>query len=229
MLKTRFSNDSKIEAGVDEVGRGCLWGPLVSGAVVWLPEEEWTEEIRELTPQIKDSKKLSEKRRTKLAAAIEGAALDVGIGRVEAVEIDAIGMTRANQLAFERAVGSLTVEPGRLLIDGILPLSSWTDEQHTIIEGDAEYVPIAAASIVAKVYRDSWVEEWCANNAATAASYGLKSSKGYGTAIHRQAVKDHGILSQHRRLFLRKIVGEHVYDAPVRPARTINQYLIHDE
>lgn len=228
MLKTRYSNDSKIEAGVDEVGRGCLWGPLVSGAVVWLPEEEWTEEIRELTPQIKDSKKLSEKRRTKLAVQIEGAALDVGIGRVEASEIDTIGMTRANQLAFERAVASLSVEPERLLVDGILPLGSWTDEQETIIEGDAKYVPIAAASIVAKVYRDSWVEEWCAANATTAATYGLASSKGYGTAIHRQAVKDHGILEQHRRLFLRKIVGEHVYEAPARE-RTINQYLIRDE
>jgi len=228
MLKTRFSNDLKIEAGVDEVGRGCLWGPLVSGAVVWLPEDEWTEEIRELTPQIKDSKKLSAKRRTKLAAAIEGAALDVGIGRVEASEIDAIGMTRANQLAFERAVASLSVEPERLLIDGILPLGSWTDEQHTIIEGDAEYIPIAAASIVAKVYRDSWVEEWCAGNTTTAATYGLSSSKGYGTVIHRRAIVDHGILEQHRRLFLRKIVGEHVYEVPTRE-RTINQYLIRDE
>ena len=228
MLKTRFSNDLKIEAGVDEVGRGCLWGPLVSGAVVWLPEDEWTEEIRELTPQIKDSKKLSEKRRTKLAVQIEGAALDFGIGRVEATEIDAIGMTKANQLAFERAVGSLTVEPERLLVDGILPLGSWTNEQHTIIEGDAEYVPIAAASIVAKVYRDTWVEEWCAANTATAETYGLASSKGYGTARHRGAVVDHGILEQHRRLFLRKIVGEHVYQAPVR-VKTINQYLIHDE
>jgi ribonuclease HII len=228
MLKTRFTNDSKIEAGVDEVGRGCLWGPLVSGAVVWLPEEEWTEEIRELTLQIKDSKKLSAARRTKLAAQIEGAALDLGIGRVEATEIDALGMTKANQLAFERAVGSLTVEPERLLVDGILPLSSWADEQHTIIEGDAEYVPIAAASIVAKVYRDTWVEEWCAANTATAETYGLASSKGYGTARHRGAVVDHGILEQHRRLFLRKIVGEHVYQVPVR-TQTINQYLIHDE
>jgi ribonuclease HII len=195
---------------------------------VWLPEDEWTEEIRELTPQIKDSKKLSEKRRTKLAVQIEGAALDFGIGRVEASEIDAIGMTRANQLAFERAVGSLTVEPERLLVDGILPLGSWANEQHTIIEGDAEYVPIAAASIVAKVYRDTWVEEWCAANTATAETYGLASSKGYGTARHRGAVVDHGILEQHRRLFLRKIVGEHVYQAPVR-VKTINQYLIHDE
>jgi ribonuclease HII len=229
MLKTRFTGDTKIEAGVDEVGRGCLWGPLVSGAVVWLPEEEWTEEIRELAPQIKDSKKLSEKRRTKLAAEIHGAALDVGIGRVEAEEIDAIGMTRANQLAFERAVQSLTVEPERLLIDGILPLNSWTDEQHTIIEGDAQYVPIAAASIVAKVYRDTWVTEWCADNTATAETYGLASSKGYGTARHRGAVVDHGILKEHRRLFLRKIVGEHVYKVPERPTRQINQYLIHDE
>jgi ribonuclease HII len=229
MLKTRFTGDTKIEAGVDEVGRGCLWGPLVSGAVVWLPEEEWTEEIRELTPQIKDSKKLSEKRRTKLAAEIYGAALDVGIGRVEAEEIDAIGMTRANQLAFERAVQSLTVEPERLLIDGILPLGSWTDEQHTIVEGDAQYVPIAAASIVAKVYRDTWVTEWCAANTATAETYGLSSSKGYGTARHRGAVVDHGILKEHRRLFLRKIVGEHVYKVPERPMRQINQYLIHDE
>ena len=226
MLKTRFTSDSKIEAGVDEVGRGCLWGPLVSGAVVWLPEEEWTEEIRELTPQIKDSKKLSEKRRTKLAAQIHDVAVDVGIGRVEAEEIDQVGMTRANQLAFERAVQNLTVEPDRLLVDGILPLASWKEEQHTIVEGDAQYVPIAAASIVAKVYRDTWVTDWCTANVATAETYGLASSKGYGTARHRGAVVDHGILKEHRRLFLRKIVGEHVYTAP---KRQINQYLIHDE
>ena len=214
MLKTRFQSDSAIEAGIDEVGRGCLWGPLVAGAVIWLPEEEWSEEVRELTPQIKDSKKLSEKRRTTLAAQIQGAALDVGIGEVTPTEIDSLGMTRANQLAFSRALEALTVEPDRLLVDGIIPLQSVSQEQHTIIEGDAQYVPIAAASILAKVYRDTLVTEWCDTHTADADTYGLRTSKGYGTAIHRAAITQHGILPLHRRLFLRKILGENVYERP---------------
>jgi ribonuclease HII len=214
MLKTRFQSDSAIEAGIDEVGRGCLWGPLVAGAVIWLPEEEWSEEIRELTPQIKDSKKLSEKRRTTLAAQIQGAALDVGIGEVSSVEIDSLGMTRANQLAFSRALGALTVEPDRLLVDGIISLHSVSQEQHTIIEGDAQYINIAAESILANVYRDTLVTNWCDANTVDADRYGLRTSKGYGTAIHRAAITQHGILPLHRRLFLRKILGQDVYERP---------------
>jgi ribonuclease HII len=213
MLKTRFKGDLLIEAGVDEVGRGCLWGPLVTGAVIWLPEQEWTEEIREVTAQIKDSKMMTQKRRTKLAEIIKGCALDYAIGVVEASEIDELGMTRANQTAFARAVKDLSVQPDRLLVDGTIPLLSedWDGEQHTIVDGDAEYVPIAAASILAKVYRDTWVESWCAEHTDISEKYSLNSSKGYGTAAHRNGLLTHGVHALHRRLFLRKILGEQIY------------------
>ena len=216
MLKTRFLSDNAIEAGLDEVGRGCLWGPLVTGAVIWPPEEDWTEEIRTLSGQIKDSKKLSEKKRNAIAALIKKYAIAYAIGSVEPHEIDMIGMTRANQTAFARAVKTLTIKPNRLLVDGIICLSAidWKEEQHTIIEGDAKYIPIAAASILAKVYRDTWVTEWCNDHSEMAEKYGFLKSKGYGTAVHRAAVVAHGPQDLHRRLFLRKILGDSIYTQP---------------
>ena len=230
MLKTRYQNDECIEAGVDEVGRGCLWGPLVTGAVIWLPESEWSDDIRAVAEEIKDSKKLTDKKRKKLAHKIKEYALDTSVGIVEPHEIDEFGMSLSNQTAFARAVSNLTVEPDRLLVDGILPLQSkdWTKEQHTIIDGDAQYLSIAAASIVAKVHRDTWVEEWCATNKELADRYGLLSSKGYGTAVHRNAVKQYGPQELHRRLFLRKILGFEIYNRPEKPSLK-NQCQIQDE
>jgi ribonuclease HII len=213
MLKTRFRSDLAIEVGIDEVGRGCLWGPLVTGAVIWLPEDEWTQEIRELAAEIKDSKKMTEKKRIKLSGLIQTYALDTAIGVVEPHEIDEMGMTRANQTAFARAVAGLSVPPDRLLVDGTIPLlmDDWSGEQHTIIDGDATYLPIAAASILAKVHRDTWVQSWCSTHNDTATKYSLLSSKGYGTAAHRNGILTHGIHELHRRLFLRKILGEQIY------------------
>jgi ribonuclease HII len=226
MLKTRYQTDTAIEVGLDEVGRGCLWGPLVTGAVIWPPEEEWTDEIRALAPQIKDSKKLSEKKRNQVAALIKDYAIDYAVGVVEPQEIDILGMTKSNQTAFARAVRGLTVEPERLLVDGILSLSreDWAGEQHTIIEGDAQFIPIAAASILAKVYRDTWVTEWAKDNEAVASRYGLVKSKGYGTAVHRAALQAHGPHEGHRRLFLRKILGDSIYTPPEQQTQTQNQY-----
>lgn len=220
MLKSRFrSEDSRVEVGIDEVGRGCLWGPLVTAAVIWPPETEWTEEMRTTCAQIKDSKKLTEKRRTVLANFIRKHAIDAGIGVVEPQEIDALGMTAANTTGFLRAVQSLTKQtPERLLLDGTLLIPEWDGEQHSIVDGDAEYLTIAAASIVAKDYRDTWVIAWCKEHDAVAKQYSLETSKGYGTAVHRNAVKTHGMLQGHRRLFLRKILGETVYTRPDRPA-----------
>ena len=216
MLKSRFLEDSILEAGIDEVGRGCLWGPLVACAVLWPPEKEWTEEVKVLSEQIKDSKKLSEKKRYKLAGLIRDYAIDTGVGVVEPNEIDTWGMTRANQMAFYRAVQNLAVEPERLLVDGIVALShtDWKGEQHTIIEGDAHYIPIAAASILAKVYRDTWVETWCNSHPEIGDQYAFLKNKGYGTLIHRNAVKSHGPHELHRRLFLRKILGDTIYKQP---------------
>lgn len=212
-LSVRFKKDNLIEAGVDEAGRGCLWGPLYAAAVIWLPEEEWMEEHREIAPQIKDSKKLSAKKRAYVSEAIKSLAVDYGIGSVSAKEIDQGGMSTANRLAFTRALDALTVPVDRVLIDGILPL--WQQslderdikEQQVIVEGDATYLPIAAASILAKEARDSVVEEWIAKEPTLETKYGLSSSKGYGTEKHRKAILEHGKHAQHRDLFLRKLLG----------------------
>lgn len=232
MLKTRFYEDMAIEAGVDEVGRGCLWGPLVAVALIWPPESEWTLDVRTLAEQINDSKKLTEKKRTLLARSIKDYAIDVGVGVVEPHEIDTLGMTLANQTAFSRAVQALTVEPDRLMIDGIIPIpmALWNKEQHMIIEGDGKYIPIAAASIVGKDYRDTFVKNWATTHVETAIQYDLASNKGYGTAKHRHAIQSYGKLQDHRTLFLRKILGDSVYTVSSRkPHQRTQQCQIQDE
>lgn len=214
MLKVRFQSDALLEAGVDEAGRGCLWGPLYAAAVLWPPEAEWLPEHYEIAPQIRDSKKLSAKKRSQLAIAIPALAIDFGIGVVTAQEIDTHGMTWANREAFVRALQALTVPPDRILLDGCLELLEeqrtilQIQEQHTIVEGDAEYLPIAAASILAKEARDTYVQEQVSAHADWNEKYGLGANKGYGTEIHRQAILDHGQLADHRSLFLRKLLNK---------------------
>ena len=206
-LSVRYSNDKLIEAGIDEAGRGCLWGPLYAAAVIWPPEEDWLEEHKWLAPQIKDSKKITPKKRAMLAEAIHAYAIDVGIGTVSAQEIDEMGMTRANKLAFERALFNLTVPPDRLLIDGILKIDSPCQDVVTIVDGDASYLPIAAASIVAKEAHDEYVESCIEEEPALETYYNIQSCKGYGTEKHRKGILEHGKHSQHRDLFLRKLLG----------------------
>ncbi len=210
MLKCRYrSDDTALEAGIDEAGRGCLWGPLIAGAVLWLPESEWTEEHRAVSAQIRDSKKLSPKKRAALRTAIENLAIDYAIGRVEAAEIDELGMTKANCLAFERAVRGLSVEPERLLVDGILSMNT-AIEQIVEPEMDAKYIPVAAASILAKEVHDEILRGYCETDARLHERYDLLNCKGYGTAAHRKGITDHGMDAQHRRLFLRKLLGIHM-------------------
>jgi len=209
MLKSRYLEDTQIEAGVDEAGRGCLWGPLVAGAVIWLPESEWTPEIRQISEQIKDSKKISAKKRKVLVEQIKNHAIDYGVGMVQASEIDSMGMSAANRLAFQRAVSSLTVTPDRLIIDGILSMN--TDiQQHTEVEADGKYIPVAAASILAKETHDDYVIEACKKEPELQHRYDIVSCKGYGTQKHRDGLKNYGKHTLHRRLFLRKLLGEQV-------------------
>lgn len=223
MLKARHTEDDRIEAGIDEAGRGCLWGPLFAAAVVWPREAAWTDEVRALSAQIKDSKKVTPKRRAVLEAAIKKYAIAWGIGRVEAAEIDTLGMTRANRLAFMRALAAVEekgAQVGRILIDGVLGLKpdavGLHREQHVEAKGDGTYLAIAAASILAKEGRDAIVRELCEADATLHARYGLLSSKGYGTAAHQKAIREHGMHAQHRRLFLRKLLGlEHTVCADV--------------
>jgi ribonuclease HII len=209
MLKSRYLEDTHIEAGIDEAGRGCLWGPLVAGAVIWLPESEWTSELREVSQQIKDSKKLSAKKRKVLVEHIKNYAMDYAVGVVDASEIDSLGMSAANRLAFQRAISSLTVVPDRLIIDGILSIATEI-QQHVEVEADGKYIPVAAASILAKETHDDYVIEACKKEPDLQHKYDIVSCKGYGTQKHRDGLKAHGKHSLHRRLFLRKLLGEQV-------------------
>lgn len=206
MLKSRHTEDSQIEFGIDEAGRGCLWGPLFAAAVCVPSEDTWSEEDRKGWAGVKDSKKLSPKRRAVAEAFIKARAT-YGIGRVESSEIDKLGMTRSNQLAFERALGSLQAD--RVIIDGIIPCPGLDYKIQQIVEPEADgtYLAVAAASILAKEARDRWVLEQCEAEPSLDERYGLKNSKGYGTAKHRAGVTTHGMHSQHRRLFLRKLLG----------------------
>ena len=214
MLQSRFQSDSLVEIGVDEAGRGPLWGPMMAGAVLLPPEDSWSESMQTLAQQIRDSKKLTAKKRGALKDQIQMYAVAWGTGEVSAEEIDALGATRANQLAFRKAIDALYSKHAlessskRILIDGILPLNSMKEGEtvETIIEGDAKYLSIAAASILAKVVHDDWVTDWCKEHVADAAKYDLLNCKGYGTAKHRDGILKHGYTDLHRRLYVRKLV-----------------------
>lgn len=208
MLKSRHTEDFVIEAGVDEAGRGPLWGPLYAGAVIWT--HEMSEEQKEIAKLIKDSKKLSAKRRNYIAEHIKNLALDWSTGIVSAAEIDEIGMTKANQLAFTRALDGLSITPERIIIDGCLSVVThpWSFvEQVVEPEADGKYLAVAAASIIAKVEHDDWITQFCELNENIAERYDLLSCKGYGTKKHRDGILEFGPHEFHRRLFLRKLLG----------------------
>jgi len=216
MLKLRHTEDEQVEVGIDEAGRGCFWGPMYAGAVIWPFEKDMTEEQKEISKQIKDSKKLTPKRRILLAAAIKEISVSWSVGAVHANEIDSIGMTKSNQLAFARALEGLAVEPDRLLIDGIMSLYEppWAFKEQVVEpEADGKYVAVAAASILAKVSHDEWVAEYCGRNQNIAQRYDLLSNKGYGTARHRAAIVEYGTIKDHRQSFLKKLyAGQAVQD-----------------
>jgi ribonuclease HII len=241
-LPVRHTEDDAVEVGLDEAGRGCFWGPMMAGAVVWPRESEWTAEHAALAPQIRDSKKISPKKRDRIADDIERLAIAWGVGVVTAAELDEKGVTWANQEAFRRAIGGLKAtglatvagdgsdnplspfpRPDRLLIDGELSIDDWpADQQHTIVEGDGLFLPIAAASILAKVHHDRWVQAYCDKNAECAERYGLRTGKGYGTQVHRDGLTAHGAHELHRRTFIGRYVPAE--QALARPNVVISGY-----
>jgi ribonuclease HII len=204
MLPIRHTSDEIIEVGIDEAGRGSLWGPMYAAAVIW------TDETNPLTQGIKDSKKLSQKRREVLAEYIKDYALDWSIGIVTAKEIDELGMTKSNQLAFSRALENLQVMPGRIIVDGCLsvPTYPWSMIPQIVEpEADNKYIPVAAASVLAKTERDKWVLEYASLNENVSERYDLANCKGYGTKKHRDGILEHGKHKEHRELFLRKLLN----------------------
>lgn len=165
-------------------------------------EADWSDKMRTLAPKLRDSKKLSPKRRAEYATAIKELAVAWGVGMVMAADLDAHGVTWANQTAFERAAADLQTKPGRLLIDGTLACKYEGGEVCTIIDGDATYLSIAAASILAKEAHDDWVRDFCAKDPTTAERFGFATNKGYGTAKHRAALKEHNPHEEHRQRFI---------------------------
>lgn len=175
-------------AGVDEVGRGPLAGPVVAAAVILDPDS--------VPEGLCDSKALSAARREALFTAIANSALAVGIGSATAREIDAINIRQATLLAMRRAVNALSLLPGCVLVDGNDP-PQLACSCEAIIKGDAHIASIAAASIVAKVTRDAMM----ARLALRFPAYGFASHVGYGTAVHRAALMEHGPCPEHRYSF----------------------------
>ena len=178
----------RLIAGIDEAGRGPLAGPVVAAAVV-LPD-------RYSNPDINDSKKLTSRSRELLFEVIRTDALAVGIGVVDSRVIDELNILRATLLAMREAVADLQVVPDCLLVDGnqSVPLEI---PQETIVKGDGRSVSIAAASIVAKVSRDRIMEIYHRQFPY----YNFFKNKGYGTAEHRRAIREHGFCKIHRRSF----------------------------
>lgn len=178
--------------GVDEVGRGPLAGPVVCAAVV-MPIDG------EIIDGVDDSKKLSAKKREKIAEEIKKTALYFRIEEIDEKTIDEINILEATKLCMKRAVENLGITPDVVLTDGNMTLDI-AFPQKSIIKGDALSYSIGAASILAKVYRDALMDEW----AKTYPAYGFEKNKGYGTAEHIAAIKEIGLCPLHRKTFVKK-------------------------
>ena len=193
MLK-QYQTMGVIEAGCDEAGRGCLAGDVYAAAVILPPD--FTNEL------LNDSKQLTEAKRYQLREVIEKEAVAWSIGIVTAAEIDKINILRASILAMHRAVDGLKVHHEHLLIDGnkFTPYPGIT--HNTVVKGDATYMSIAAASILAKTYRDDYMMRL----AAEYPMYDWQGNKGYPTAKHRAAIRQYGTTPHHRMSF--NLLGE---------------------
>lgn len=190
----QFLHPDKIEAGCDEAGRGCLAGPVYAAAVI-LPKD-FSNEL------LNDSKKLTERQRYALREVIEREAVAWAVGIVSATEIDDINILRASILAMQRAVEQLKVVPQHLLIDGNRFTPYKNIPYTTVVKGDAKFMSIAAASILAKTYRDDYM----LGISKEFPQYDWQYNKGYPTAKHRAAILEFGATLHHRMTF--NLLGE---------------------
>lgn len=197
----RYLHDDKIEAGIDEAGRGCLFGRMYVAAVVLPSELDCFSDNGDLLMSIKDSKKLSEKKRDMLYDYIKENAVDYSVQWCDNKQIDEENVLQADLNTMHKALDALVVPVQRILVDGDCWKPWQTDpeaEVYKIIEGDSKFLAIAAASILAKVERDRWVLSECDANPDWDTHYGLRSNKGYGTAKHMEGIKTHGVTPLHR-------------------------------
>lgn len=181
-----------LAAGVDEAGRGCIFGPVCAGAVIWNPEI--THE------KLKDSKKLTKRQRDFMYDFVIENAIDFAVGWCSAQEIDEMNILNASQEAMHRALDGLNLDIDHVYVDGNIFKPYQCKTHECIVGGDNINPSISAASIIAKVSRDRWVDETVANN-DNLAVYVLSKNKGYCTSQHIEAVKSHGRSEMHRKTF----------------------------
>lgn len=193
-LLTTYYKKNKYEAGTDEAGRGCLAGPVFAAAVIL--------NKRVHIQDMDDSKKLSHNQRVKLRRSIESNALSYAVRMVSAQEIDQINILQASLKAMRLAIEDLEPNPDFVLVDGNKFIPQLQVPQQWIIQGDSKYASIAAASILAKTYRDEYMDQLHESYP----HYRWNQNKAYATALHRRAILDHGPCVHHRRSFLNKIL-----------------------
>lgn len=199
MLASHFY-DGLIEAGCDEAGRGCLAGSVYAAAVIFPDDYE--------NAELNDSKQMSAGKRYALREVVERDALAWAVGVVTPGEIDEINILNASFLAMHRALDRLQLRPEAVIVDGNR-FTPYRDLPYTtIVKGDARYLSIAAASILAKTYRDDYMDRL----ALEYPQYGWKSNKGYPTRQHREAIKEHGITPFHRKSYSLPGTGELALD-----------------
>ena len=199
MLKSCYF-EGKIEAGCDEAGRGCLAGSVYAAAVIF-PADYQNEELN-------DSKQLTDKKRHQLREIIERDALAWAVGVVTPEEIDKINILNASFLAMHRALDQLKVRPEAIIVDGNR-FKKYGEVPHAcIVKGDAKYLSIAAASILAKTYRDDYMD----GLAEEYPQYDWKSNKGYPTKKHREAIRQYGVTPYHRMSY--NLLGDGQLDIP---------------
>ena len=185
-----------FEVGIDEVGRGAIFGPVFAAAVVL------TEKNKLILKQfgVTDSKKLTPKKRKLLLPKILLLSSDYGIGQSSVREIDKFGIRVATELSMLRALNKLKEKPSKIMIDGPLLLRPWNGIQENIVSGDSKFISIASASIIAKVSRDNLMERL----EEKYSGYLIFKNKGYGTREHISIIKEKGITNLHRKSFLKK-------------------------
>jgi len=188
MLQFNYSGFT-IEAGTDEAGRGCLSGPVVAAAVI-LPEGFKHEFLN-------DSKQLSEKKRKELLPFIEKNALAFGVAFVHQEEVDALNVLQASITGMHRSIAQLKITPEFIIVDGNKFRSYKKIPHKTIVKGDTKFMSIAAASILAKTYRDNYMEQIH----KIFPMYNWQKNKGYPTKEHRNAIREFGITKYHRKTF----------------------------
>lgn len=200
----RFYTEGLLEAGIDEAGRGPLFGRVYAAAVILPPDDSFPHDL------MKDSKRFTSRNKLQeVAAVVRASAIEWAIAFAEAKEIDEVNILRATQNSMHRALDALTTVPDQLLVDGDRFRPYWDNRglEHEIVphicvcKGDNTYTSIAAAGILAKVARDDWIDEMCAADPTLDTRFGLLSNKGYGTAQHMDGLRRHGPTTEHRMTF----------------------------